>query len=90
VILIIENRIPYLKDSLRLNSPEKCGVYVDRAASRKRVIEGTFVEEPRMSGAKEVDADGTDDAEIEAILFAIEQFTGKYDLVKIVCDHFSQ
>jgi hypothetical protein len=55
----------------------------------KRTFVGYFVEEPRMSGAKEVDADETDDAEIEAILFAIEQFKGKYDLVKIVCDHLS-
>jgi len=57
--------------------------------SPKTAYVGYLVEGLNLHHAKQVDADQTDDAEIQAILFAIEELGPKYGRVTVICDHQS-
>jgi hypothetical protein len=48
-----------------------------------------YLTEKGDRGAKRVDAKESDDAEVLAILFAIEELRGKIGRITVVCDHES-
>ncbi len=48
------------------------------------IVEGTYESDVRMENAEE-----TDDAEVLAVLFAIERLKDRYGRLTIVCDHES-
>jgi len=50
---------------------------------------GYLVEGSGLHAAKPVEAEESDDAEIQAVLFAIEELGLKFDRITIVCDHES-
>ena len=55
----------------------------------KKAYVGYFVEGLSLHDAKLVDADETDDAEIQAILFAIEKLGTEFNPLTVICDHQS-
>ena len=55
----------------------------------KQAFVGYFVEVVNLQNARRVDSDETDDAEIQAILFAIEELGSRFDQITAVCDHQS-
>ena len=50
---------------------------------------GYLVDELGLHEAKQVVADESDDAEIQAILFAIERLGARFDRITVICDHQS-
>jgi hypothetical protein len=56
---------------------------------KRRAYVGYFVEGSGLHEETVVEADETDDAEIQAILFAIDRVAGKQDRITVVCDHQS-
>jgi hypothetical protein len=59
-------------------------------ASPKRTLVGYIVEgSTSFQAVKEVAANETDEAELEAVAFAITELKGKLPQLKIVCDHES-
>ena len=57
--------------------------------SPHRAYVGYFVDGGGRKGAKGIKAEESDDAEVEAILFAIESLRGQYAHMTVVCDHQS-
>ena len=55
----------------------------------KRAYVGYVVEKTGEHLEEPVNAEQSDDAEIQAILFAIDSLKGKFDRMTIVCDHQS-
>ena len=55
----------------------------------KRAYVGYVVEKTGEHLEESVDAEQSDDAEIQAILFAIESLKGRFGRMTIVCDHQS-
>ena len=55
----------------------------------KRAYVGYVVEKTGEHLEEQVNAEQSDDAEIQAILFAIDSLKGKFDRMTIVCDHQS-
>jgi ribonuclease HI len=60
----------------------------DVRSSRKAFV-GYYVKETGRQNAKPVVADESDDAEIQGILFAIEELKDNFDRLEIICDHQS-
>ncbi len=60
----------------------------DRSLPRASYV-GYFVEGSGEHAEREVDADESDDAEVLAILFAIERLKSRFERMRIVCDHQS-
>lgn len=56
---------------------------------KKRAYVGYFAPESNAQKAKPVEAEETDDAEIEAILFAIDELGNGLNPITIICDHQS-
>ena len=55
----------------------------------KKAFVAYVVIDTNLKGYEVVDATETDDAEIEAIRFAIEKLRSKFDSLTIICDHES-
>jgi ribonuclease HI len=55
----------------------------------RRAFVGYVVEGDRRSGAKEVAETESDDAEVRAILFAIDELAGAAGRLTVICDHES-
>ncbi len=56
---------------------------------KRRAFVGYMVEGDGRSGARESAALESDDAEVDAIRFAIEDLRGRYSKIVVVCDHES-
>ena len=56
---------------------------------RRQAFVGYLVEGSGKSNVKEVDATESDDAEVLAILFAIDELRGTFRRFTVVCDHES-
>ena len=55
----------------------------------KEAYVGYYIVETGEHDEEPVDADESDDAEIQAVLFAIKELGPKFDKLTIVCDHHS-
>jgi len=55
----------------------------------KKAYVGYYILETGEHREKPVSADESDDAEIQAVLFAIEELAHRFDRMTIVCDHHS-
>lgn len=60
----------------------------DKALPKETYV-GYYVEGTNEHDSKPVHADESDDAEIEAVLFAIEKLATKFDRLVVICDHES-
>ena len=81
---------------MHLASLRKPRVYVDgKIVGRhspdllKKAYVAYFVEGQRMKGFMKVKAEETDDVELEAILFAINELKFRFRRFTIICDHQS-
>lgn len=83
-------------DSMTTLEGRHIQVYVDAKiigmldkSLKKRAYVGYFAPESNAQNAKPVEAEETDRAEIQAILFAIDELGNGVDHKKIICDHQS-
>lgn len=55
----------------------------------KKAYAGYYIEETGVHGEEPVKADESDDAEIQAVIFAVKELGQSFDKLTIVCDHHS-
>jgi len=81
-------RLPGLSKPPRVYVDAKILNMHDRYLPKEAFV-GYLVEGSGRSAAKRVEADESDDAEVMAILFAVEELKGSMGRFTVVCDHES-
>lgn len=81
-------RLPGLSKPPRVYVDAKILNMHDRYLPKEAFV-GYLVEGSGRSAAKRVEADESDDAEVMAILFAVEELKGSIGRFTVVCDHES-
>jgi ribonuclease HI len=81
-------RFPWLKRAPRVYVDAKILNMHDPTLKREAYV-GYIVEGSGKRNVKRVDATESDDAEVEAILFAVEELKGTIRQFVVVCDHES-